>query len=166
MPMIKKPVKRYLLHFKYQRSAFRVDLLRFISGICLHLFNLISIFSFLFFLRAVAPRRRRRVKFNKAPAYSTYIYKVLKQVHPDTGISRMAMAIMNDYIYDLLRRIGAEARHLCEMTNKNTLDSREIQTSVRLTLPVNQMNYPLPFIIFGDLIFSSLLHPKKSRIEE
>ena len=27
--------------------------------------------------------------------YSVYVYKVLKQVHPDTGISSKAMGIMN-----------------------------------------------------------------------
>jgi histone H2B len=29
-----------------------------------------------------------------ANSYASYIYKVLKQVHPDTGISRKAMVIM------------------------------------------------------------------------
>ena len=28
-------------------------------------------------------------------SYKIYIYKVLKQVHPDTGISSKAMSIMN-----------------------------------------------------------------------
>jgi len=33
-------------------------------------------------------------------SYSSYIYKVLKQVHPDTGISRKAMIIMDNFIND------------------------------------------------------------------
>jgi histone H2B len=31
-------------------------------------------------------------------SYSTYIYKVLKQVHPDVGISNKAMGIMNSFV--------------------------------------------------------------------
>jgi hypothetical protein len=33
-----------------------------------------------------------------------YIYRVLKQVHPDTGISSKAMSIMNSYVFYLGRR--------------------------------------------------------------
>jgi histone H2B len=38
--------------------------------------------------------------------YSPYIYKVLKQVHPDTGISKKGMSIMNSFINDIFERIG------------------------------------------------------------
>jgi histone H2B len=37
--------------------------------------------------KKVGGRRKKRVE-----SYSTYIYKVLKQVHPDTGISKKAAA--------------------------------------------------------------------------
>ncbi|QRV80530.1 Core histone H2A/H2B/H3/H4 [Ceratobasidium sp. AG-Ba] len=33
--------------------------------------------------------------------YSSYIYKVLKQVHPDTGISNKAMAILNSFVSNM-----------------------------------------------------------------
>jgi len=59
----------------------------------------------------------------------------LKQVHPDTGISRKAMIIMDNFVYDILKRIGTEARTLCEMFGKKTLTAREIQTAVRLVFP-------------------------------
>jgi len=36
-------------------------------------------------------------KKTRKETYSTYIYKVLKQVHPDTGISNKAMSIMNSF---------------------------------------------------------------------
>ena len=41
-----------------------------------------------------------------------YIYKVLKQVHPDTGVSRKAMSIMNSFVNDLFERIANEAYRL------------------------------------------------------
>ena len=43
------------------------------------------------------------------------MHQVLKQVHPDTGISQNAMMIMNDYVYDIFERVVDEARlrNLC-----------------------------------------------------
>ena len=37
-------------------------------------------------------KKRRK---SRKETYSVYIYRVLKQVHPDTGISSKAMSIMN-----------------------------------------------------------------------
>ena len=74
-------------------------------------------------------RRRRR------ESYSIYIYKVLKQVHPDTGVSSKAMSIMNSFVNDLFERIAAEASRLAHYNKRSTITSREIQTSVRLLLP-------------------------------
>merc|ERR1712038_460653 len=41
-------------------------------------------------------------------SYAIYIYKVLKQVHPDTGVSSKAMSIMNSFVNDLFERIAGE----------------------------------------------------------
>ena len=68
-------------------------------------------------------------------SYSTYIYKVLKQVHPDTGISKRGMSIMNSFINDIFERLAVEAGKLARYNKKSTLSSREVQTSVRLILP-------------------------------
>ena len=48
----------------------------------------------------------------RTESYSSYIYKVLKQVHPDTGISSKAMSIMNSFINDAFERIAVEAGKL------------------------------------------------------
>ena len=71
----------------------------------------------------------------KVETYSSYIYKVLKQVHPDTGISKRGMSIMNSFINDIFERIASEAGGLSRYNKKSTLSSREIQTAVRLMLP-------------------------------
>ena len=71
----------------------------------------------------------------RTESYSSYIYKVLKQVHPDTGISKKGMSIMNSFINDIFERIASEAGKLSRYSKKMTLSSREIQTSVRLMLP-------------------------------
>ncbi|GBP89481.1 Histone H2B [Eumeta japonica] len=61
--------------------------------------------------------------------------EVLKQVHPDTGISSKAMSIMNSFVNDIFERIAAEASRLAHYNKRSTITSREVQTSVRLLLP-------------------------------
>ncbi len=36
-------------------------------------------------------------------------FAVLKQVHPDTGISNKAMAILNSFVNDIFERVATEA---------------------------------------------------------
>ena len=67
--------------------------------------------------------------------YNSYIFKVLKQVHPDTGISKKGMSVMNSFISDIEGRIAEEGGKLARYNKSKTLTSREIQTSVRLLLP-------------------------------
>jgi len=78
--------------------------------------------------------KKKRGKTRKE-TYSSYIYKVLKQVHPDTGISNRAMSILNSFVNDIFERVATEASKLAAYNKKSTISSREIQTSVRLILP-------------------------------
>uniref|UniRef100_A0A914WSF7 Histone H2B n=1 Tax=Plectus sambesii TaxID=2011161 RepID=A0A914WSF7_9BILA len=68
-------------------------------------------------------------------SFAVYIYRVLKQVHPDTGTSSKAMSIMNSFVNDVFERIAMEASRLAHYGKKSTISSREIQTAVRLILP-------------------------------
>eukprot|EP00238_Polyblepharides_amylifera_P006391 CAMPEP_0196584722 /NCGR_PEP_ID=MMETSP1081-20130531/48190_1 /TAXON_ID=36882 /ORGANISM="Pyramimonas amylifera, Strain CCMP720" /LENGTH=127 /DNA_ID=CAMNT_0041906035 /DNA_START=43 /DNA_END=426 /DNA_ORIENTATION=+ len=79
-------------------------------------------------------KKTKRTK-KSTETYKIYIYKVLKQVHPDTGISSKAMGIMNSFINDLFEKIATEASKLSRYNKKPTITSREIQTAVRLVLP-------------------------------
>ena len=56
------------------------------------------------------------------------MYKVLKQVHPDTSISSKIMGIMNSFVNDIFEHIASEAP-------ASTITSCEVQTAVRLLLP-------------------------------
>lgn len=67
--------------------------------------------------------------------FSIYIYKVLKQVHNDTGISKKSMDIMNSFINDIFDRIALEASKLVRTSKKHTLSAREVQSAVKLLLP-------------------------------
>ncbi|XP_074254790.1 histone H2B type 1-K-like [Saimiri boliviensis] len=74
-------------------------------------------------------------KRSRKESYSVYVYKVLKQVHPDTGISSKAMGIMNSFVNDIFERIAGEASRLAHYNKRSTITSREIQTAMRLLLP-------------------------------
>merc|ERR1739841_261910 len=69
---------------------------------------------------AKAPKKAGGAKKKKSrtESYSTYIYRVLKQVHPDTGISKKGMSIMNSFINDIFERIALEASKLCRFSKK------------------------------------------------
>jgi histone H2B len=78
---------------------------------------------------------KKNRKKKRKESYAIYIYKVLKQVHPDTGISSKAMSIMNSFVNDIFERISNEASRLANHNGRSTISSREIQTAVRLLLP-------------------------------
>jgi len=77
----------------------------------------------------------KKKKRKRKESYGIYIYKVLKQVHPDTGVSSKAMSIMNSFVNDVFERIAAEASRLAHYNKRSTITSREVQTAVRLILP-------------------------------
>ncbi len=52
------------------------------------------------------PNRKRKETFNIS------IYKVLKQVHPDIGMSKRAMVVMNGFVHDTFDRIATEAGNI------------------------------------------------------
>uniref|UniRef100_A0A8C6XC24 Core Histone H2A/H2B/H3 domain-containing protein n=1 Tax=Naja naja TaxID=35670 RepID=A0A8C6XC24_NAJNA len=75
--------------------------------------------------KAITKTQKKRDKKHKKShkeSYFIYVYKVLKQVHADTGMSSKAMSIMNSFVNDIFECIAAEA-------------SRLIQTAMCLLLP-------------------------------
>ncbi|CAN6442530.1 unnamed protein product [Victoria cruziana] len=78
-------------------------------------------------------KKKKKMK-KSSETYKIYIFKVLKQVHPDIGISSKAMGIMNSFINDIFEKLAQEASRLARYNKKPTITSREIQTSVRLVL--------------------------------
>ena len=78
---------------------------------------------------------KKAKRHTRHESFSVYIYKVLKQVHQDTGISKKSMAIMNSFINDVFERIALEASKLVRYNKKHTLSAREIQSAVKLLLP-------------------------------
>ena len=78
---------------------------------------------------------KKKRKTKRKESYAIYIYKVLKQVHPATGISTKAMSILNSFGNDIFGRIAAEASRLAKYNKRTTITSCVIQTAVKLLLP-------------------------------
>lgn len=78
-------------------------------------------------------KRRRRAP--NTSSYNTYIYRVLKQVHPEKGISRKAMAVMNSMVEDLFAQLSDEASAVVRKDKKKTVSALDVQTAVRVVLP-------------------------------
>eukprot|EP01040_Poterioochromonas_malhamensis_P015125 gene15125-16880_t len=70
----------------------------------------------------------------RTESYSSSIYKVLKQVHPNTRISKSGMSILNCFLNDLFERFALEASRLVIYNKKSTITSREILSATRLLL--------------------------------
>ncbi len=83
----------------------------------------------------IAKTGTRPHRKHRAETFSVYIYRVLKQVHPETGISKKSMSIMNSFINDIFEKVANESSKLVRYNKKHTLSSREVQTAVRLILP-------------------------------
>ena len=83
----------------------------------------------------VQKKDSKKRKCSHKESYSVYVYKVLKQVHLDTGISSKAMGIMNSFVNDIFECITGEASHLAHYNKRSTITNREIQTDLRLLLP-------------------------------
>lgn len=80
----------------------------------------------------VPPKKRRHKRDYKS--FSSYIYKVLKQVHPTLGLSNKAMAIMNSFIDDMCNKLAAEASRLANYNKRKTMTSRDVQSAVRIVM--------------------------------
>ncbi|XP_050559334.1 histone H2B-like [Spodoptera frugiperda] len=74
------------------------------------------------------------IKATTETNYAAYVAKVLKQFHPDIGISGKAMSIMNSFLNDSFERIAGEASRLTQYSKRSTITAKDIQTSVRFLL--------------------------------
>ena len=78
----------------------------------------------------------KTMKKRRAPeSYKSYIFKVLKQVHPKMRVSKKGIAIVNNFVTDTFEKIASEAGKLCKITKRSTLSSRDVQSAIRLVLP-------------------------------
>ena len=68
-------------------------------------------------------------------SFALYIYKVLKTIDKQVGITKRGMTVINTLVIDFFEQIALEASKLIRHTNKKTLSSSDIQTAIKLLLP-------------------------------
>ena len=74
---------------------------------------------------------------NKRPteSFSFYIFKVLKMIHPDIGINKMALTMMDSFITDAFEKIAMRSSSLAKRNRRKMLSSREVQIAVKSFFP-------------------------------
>jgi histone H2A len=85
--------------------------------------------------RSKSPARRShaaRGRKKDTSQFHTYIYGVLKQVHPDTGLSGKAKSMLNEILKLIVRKIMKAANDLSAGKDTVTLSSRIILAAVRV----------------------------------
>lgn len=70
--------------------------------------------------RKTAPTKSRKKNFQ---SFSLYIFKVLKSIANDIGISRKGMNVLNSLVTDMFEKVALEGSKLVRYSNKKTLSS-------------------------------------------
>ena len=64
-----------------------------------------------------------------------YIYRLLKQVHPEVGVSRSSMTVINKMVLEIYKKLGNSASELSKHHKQKSLTARDVQAAVKLTVP-------------------------------
>lgn len=78
---------------------------------------------------------KKQLKLRDSNSFQTYIFRVLKEVKPELGVSKKGMALINNIVVELFEKIMSEARTLMIYSKRQTLSSREIEAAIRLHFP-------------------------------
>uniref|UniRef100_A0A0D9XH29 Core Histone H2A/H2B/H3 domain-containing protein n=1 Tax=Leersia perrieri TaxID=77586 RepID=A0A0D9XH29_9ORYZ len=88
-------------------------------------------------------KKKKRNKGVENGGYKRYVWRVLKQLHPDLGMSSRTMDVLDMMMADMFERLAEEASRLSKISGRATLTSREVQTAVRLVLPGDLANHAI-----------------------
>ncbi len=72
--------------------------------------------------KPVATRKHKK----NFKSFSLYIYKVLKTISNDIGISQKGMKVVNSLVTDMFENIALESSKLVRYNNKRTLSSTDV----------------------------------------
>ena len=81
------------------------------------------------------PSGKSHVNVKTYVNFKHYIYAILKQVHPDTGMSSLGMGALNSFVNAAGKKIADVAINLMRDNGRSVLSARDIQTSIRMMLP-------------------------------
>ena len=77
------------------------------------------------------PARKKKSE----PTYARYIHKVMKQVHPDLGISNAAILATNGITETVIARLIARSSGIAKAGKKSTLASKHVQGATKMIMP-------------------------------
>lgn len=80
-------------------------------------------------------KTKAKSKKKSKEKYSSYIFKVLQQRHPDVTLTNQSLEVMNKFIMDVFNRVANEASNLAKANDNDLVTSCEIQEAVNLLLP-------------------------------
>lgn len=80
---------------------------------------------------AIVAKNRRR----NDPNYSTYIHKIMKQVHPDLQMSKQTIMAANGLLEVLMAKLTKSSADIAKCAKKSTLSARHVQGAVKLVMP-------------------------------
>ena len=78
---------------------------------------------------------KKKAVFSKEDSIQIYIFRILKKVHPELGISKAAMLTLNSLILDIYRKVANAAAHLSKSSKQQTLTGNDIQSATKLCIP-------------------------------
>jgi len=65
----------------------------------------------------------------------TYIYKVLRQVHPDTGMTASGFSEIQGMLYCALNKIACKCSRLTKLSKLKTVTANAVLTATKMSLP-------------------------------
>lgn len=77
----------------------------------------------------------KKKKKKRLETFSTYIYKLLRSIHPEIGMSKKSVMIFNSFVEDVFDRFATVASELSHKAGKKTIGSTEIMMAAKLILP-------------------------------
>jgi len=77
-------------------------------------------------------KRRKKTNYD---SYGSFIHKVLKQVHPEIGITGKSINIMDCFVKDFFDKISSQAADLLKHSKKATIMANDVEAATRLVLP-------------------------------
>ena len=90
-----------------------------------------------------ANKAQKRQKRKSYQSFSLYIYKVLKSISNDVGVSKKGMNVINSLVTDMFEQFALESSKLVRYQKKKTLSSQDVQTAVKLLLPPDLGNHAI-----------------------
>ena len=68
-------------------------------------------------------------------SYGTYINRLLKNSHPEMGVTKNGMKVLNSFVLDIADRLATEASTLSKYHKQKTVSSFHLIGAVKLVLP-------------------------------